>query len=88
MKYDLFVEQVLDGIAKGKSLKDLAKKHHTPLKTLKKEFKKGQKVEQEHLKKSKASKKTKKKVAGKIAKDHLFEIPKYYSKLKKIEKNK
>jgi hypothetical protein len=88
MNLKTLIEQVLGGVAKGKTLKDLAKKHHTPLKTLKKEFKKGETVEQEHLKKAKVSKKTKKKTAGKIAKDHLFEIPKYYTKLKKIEKKK
>lgn len=88
MKFDLFIEQILGGVAKGKTLKDLAKKHHTSLKKLEGEFEMGQNVEKEHLKKSKVSKKTKKQTAGKIAKDHLFEDPKYYTKLDKMEKKK
>lgn len=88
MKFDLFVEQVLGGLAKGKTLEQIAKKHNTPLKKLKKEFIMGRNVEKEHVKKAKVSSKTKKKTAEKIAKDHLFEDPKYYTKLDKIEKKK
>jgi hypothetical protein len=88
MNLKYLIEQVLGGLAKGKSLKQIAKQKHTPLKKLKKEFKKGEKVEQEHVKKTNVSKKTKKKTAGTIAKDHLIENPKYYTKLEKIEKKK
>lgn len=88
MNLKTLIEQVLGGIAKGKSLDDLAKKHKVSLKKIKKEFLMGQKVEKEHLKKSKVSEKTKKRTAGKIAKDHLFEDPKYYTKLDKMEKKK
>jgi hypothetical protein len=65
-------------------LKDIAKKH-TPkefekmLSYLKKEIVKGTKVELEHT--------SDPKVAFEIAKDHLFEDPDYYNKLKKIEAN-
>ena len=79
MKFDLFVEKTLNGLAKGKTLKQLAKKHKVNIKTLKKELVKGAKVEKEHTKK--------KTIAKKIAMDHLFEDPKYYTKLAKVEKN-
>jgi hypothetical protein len=77
-------DRILGGLAKGKSLKDIAKKH-TPkefekmLSYLKKEIVKGTKVELEHT--------SDPKVAFEIAKDHLFEDPDYYNKLKKIEAN-
>lgn len=80
MKFDLFVEKTLNGLAKGKTLKQLAKKHKVNIKTLKKELVKGAKVEKEHTKK--------KTIAKKIAMDHLFEDPKYYTKLAKMEKIK
>jgi hypothetical protein len=80
MKYDLLVERLLNGLAKNKTLKQLAKKHKISLSILKNQLKKGVKVEKEHTKKIK--------VAKKIAMDHLFEDPRYYTKLKKIEKGK
>jgi hypothetical protein len=60
MNLKYLIEQVLGGLAKGKSLKQIAKQKHTPLKKLKKEFKKGEKVEQEHVKKQTFQKKNKK----------------------------
>jgi len=88
MNLKILIEQVLGGLAKGKTLKQIAKEKDTPLKKLKKEFKMGQGVEQEHVKKAKVSKKIKKKTAGTIAKDHLIENPKYYTNLAKMEKKK
>lgn len=73
-----FNENKLEGGVSDKmSLSDIAKKHKVKLDNLKTEFKKGVKVEMEHTKDLK--------VAKEIAKDHLFEDPKYYSKLKKVE---
>lgn len=77
-------DKIPGGLAKGKSLKDIAKKHSPKefeklVSHLKKEIVKGTKVELEHT--------SDPKVAFEIAKDHLFEDPDYYNKLKKIEAN-
>lgn len=64
-----FIEQ----LAKGMSLEDIAKKHKVELKDLQSEVDKGIKVEHEHT--------NDKDKAYRIALDHLFEDPKYYSKL-------
>jgi hypothetical protein len=65
------------GLAAGMSLKDIAKKHNVSEKELADEFRKGYKVEREHTNDTN--------VAKEIALDHLFEDPKYYTKLSKIE---
>ena len=65
------------GLSQGMSLSDIAKKHKVSLGDLTDEFKKGYKVEREHT--------TDIDIAKEIAMDHLFEDPKYYTKLKKIE---
>ena len=64
-------------LAKGMSLKDIADKHGVSFEELSKEAKKGVKVEMEHTSDVKQ--------AYNIAKDHLFEDPKYYTKLATIE---
>ena len=64
-------------LAKGMDLKDIANKHQVDIDDLNKELQKGIKVEMEHT--------TDRKVAEKIALDHLFEDPKYYTKLATIE---
>jgi uncharacterized ParB-like nuclease family protein len=64
------------GLSKNMSINDIANKHKVDVNVLKQEFKKGIKVEQEHT----SSDKT----AARIAMDHLFEDPKYYTKLDKI----
>jgi hypothetical protein len=82
------------GKSKGKSLKDIAimhcksnsknkpdeKKVEKMLDHLKTEFKKGIKTELEHT--------TDENIAKEIAMDHLYEDPKYYTKLSKIEEMK
>lgn len=65
------------GLADKMSIEDIAKKHKIDVKDLKKELDKGLKVEMEHTKNRDK--------AMEIAKDHLYEDPKYYSKLKKME---
>lgn len=65
------------GLADKLSLEDIAKKHKIDVNHLKKELEKGLKVEMEHT--------DKKNKATEIAMDHLFEDPKYYTKLKKME---
>ena len=58
-------------------LERLAKKHKVSFDSLNNEFEKGVKVEKEHMKNIKETKK--------IALDHLAEDPKYYTKLKKAK---
>jgi len=79
-------EKIPGGLAKGKTLKDIAKIHskgkikgdiEEVFKTLKKELVKGVKTELEHTDSIK--------IAMEIAKDHLYEDPHYYTKLSKIE---
>ena len=65
------------GLAKGLSLNDIAKKHGVSVDMMVAEFKKGISVEMEHT--------TDREVAKEITLDHLFEDPKYYDKLKKVE---
>lgn len=64
-------------LAKGMSLKDIAIKHNISFDELSKEAKMGVEVEMEHT--------SDVKVAYDIAKDHLYEDPKYYTKLATIE---
>jgi len=79
MKYKQgFQEEKLEGgLADKKTVGDIAKKHKMDVQSIKKHLNDGMKVEMEHTKD-----KTK---AKEIAMDHLFEDPKYYDKLKKIE---
>ena len=71
-------DKIPGGLAKGMTLNDIAKKHKISVDTIVKELKKGMKVEMEHT--------TDVNVAKEIAFDHLYEDPKYYDKLAKIEK--
>jgi len=70
-------DQIPGGLAKGMTLKDIAKHHNISPQTLKNEFIKGYAVEREHT--------TDINIAKEIALDHLYEDPNYYSKLSKIE---
>jgi hypothetical protein len=65
------------GMAKGMTLNDIAEKHNISVDTIVKDLKRGMKVEMEHT--------TDASVAKEIAMDHLFEDPKYYDKLDKME---
>lgn len=87
-------ERIPGGKSKGKSLKDIAIMHSKSdskskpderkvekmMDHLKSEFKKGIKIELEHT--------TDENIAREIAMDHLYEDPKYYTKLSKIEEMK
>ena len=75
-RFDEKYNAVLKGLAYGKTLKQIAKKHNTTEAEIKKEIDKGSKIEFEHTK-SRA-------VAKRIAKDHVFEKPKYYTDNPKI----
>jgi hypothetical protein len=77
------VNNIKGGLSDNKTIEQIAKKHSKKenfeemLSVLKKQLSMGMKVEMEHTKD-----KTK---AKEIAMDHLYEDPKYYSKLKKVE---
>ena len=77
MKFDKFINEQLDGLAKGMTLDQLVKKHNVDKETLQKQLDMGIKVEMEHTKDESD--------ARTISMDHLFEDPKYYTKLKEIE---
>lgn len=66
-----------EGVATGYTLEDLAKKHKVELSTIKNQLEQGIKIEHEHTQDNEKAKK--------IAMDHLFEDPHYYTKLKKLE---
>ena len=67
------------GKADGMTLKDIAKHHNVDVQTIKTEFIKGYAIEREHTKDSN--------VAKEIALDHLYEHPKYYTRLAVVEEN-
>lgn len=70
-------EVVKGGLADEMTDEDLAKKHGVPVKEISDQIAKGQKVEMEHT--------DDKELAIEIARDHVFEDPKYYDKLAKME---
>jgi hypothetical protein len=72
-------DQIKGGLADKLSLEDISKKFDFDIDKLKKELESGTKVEMEHTDdKSKAKE---------IAMDHLAEMPDYYTRLEKMEKN-
>ena len=77
-KFNLMSESILNGLSRGKTLENIAKKHKVKLESLKKQLLLGIKIEKEHT--------DSKITAKKIAMDHLVEDPYYYTKLKKMEK--
>jgi hypothetical protein len=72
-------EQLKGGLADGKSVEDIAKKHGVNSSQIEAQIRKGKKVEMEHTDDESR--------AIEIAKDHLMEDPKYYDKLKKVEES-
>ena len=75
---DIKISKILkkQGKAKNKSDSDFSSN----------ELKKGIKIEYEHIDKKKYSSEEAKEIAKEIAKDHLEEIPDYYTRLIKMEK--
>jgi hypothetical protein len=74
---EMSTDIVKGGLSNGMSLEDIAKKHGVDITDLQTQFDMGVKVEMEHT--------DNEELAGEIAKDHLFEDPEYYTKLKSIE---
>jgi len=77
MEFDRLFEEIFIGLAHGKTLTDLASKHNVTVNHLNDQLKKGIKIEHEHTKDNVTAKK--------IAMDHLFEDPDYYTKLEKAD---
>lgn len=82
MSYDNTVNELLakiytvnEQLAKGKTISDIAKETETSEEQIKKQIDKGAKAEKEHTPSIDKAKQ--------IAKDHVLEDPKYYTKLKK-----
>lgn len=71
-------DKIKGGLADKISKKDIAKKFSVTLAKINKEVKMGEDVEMEHV--------TNKTLSREIAMDHLVEIPDYYTRLKKMEK--
>lgn len=70
-------EKVKGGMSDNMTLSDIAKHHGVELAELEAEYTKGLKVEMEHTSDNE--------IAAEIARDHLYEDPKYYTKLATIE---
>lgn len=70
----------LKGVAAGATAKQIAKRHGVPVASIIKQLEMGSKVEREHTQDAAT--------AQKIAMDHVFEDPKYYSKLARMEGGK
>lgn len=73
--HDIYMHINGGHLAKGKTLKQIAKMHDVELFDIEKQVKMGMKVESEHT--------SSKREQLKIVKDHLVENPKYYTLLKK-----
>lgn len=71
-------EEIVGGKADGKSVEDIAKKHNISVKEIEDQLKIGLEIEREHT--------DSKEKAEEISKDHLWEFPDYYTRLKQMEK--
>lgn len=72
----------LKGVASGMSLIDVARHHRVNPKVLKKQLQLGIKTEMEHVDPNDPDSM---KIATKIAMDHIYEDPRYYTKLRNME---
>lgn len=79
MQFDHLVENILQGLAAGKTEQQIADKHGVSVEQIMTQVEDGIQVEMEHTDCPK--------IARKIAMDHLWERPDYYSRLSQIEKN-
>ncbi len=71
-------DKIKGGFADNMTPESIAKKHKLSVKDINAQIKKGVKVEMEHV--------DDEELAKEIALDHLFEIPDYYTRLNKMEK--
>lgn len=70
-------DEVKGGLSDKSSVEDIARKHGVSVKEIRDQITKGEKVELEHT--------DDEVLAREIAKDHVYEDPKYYDKLSRIE---
>lgn len=80
VKFNNLYESILSGLAKGKSIEDIAKLHGVDVSDIETQVKMGAPKEKKEHGCSLEQ-------AEEIAKDHLVEDPKYYTKLAQIEKD-
>jgi len=71
-------DKIKGGKADKLSVKDIAKKHNVSVESIESQIEIGKKIEMEHVDDIK--------LAEEISMDHLEEIPDYYTRLKKMEK--
>lgn len=71
-------DKIKGGKADSLSIEDIAKKHNVTIDSIKAQIEMGKKIEMEHVNDSD--------LAKEIAMDHLEEIPDYYTRLNKMEK--
>ena len=79
MQFDHLIENILQGLATGKTEQQIADKHGVSVEQVMKQLEIGTQVEMEHT--------SCPKIARRIASHHLDEKIDYYKKLKQIEKN-
>jgi hypothetical protein len=70
-------DKISGGVSNSDTPSDVAKHHGVSVKEIEDAIAKGTKVEMEHTDDTK--------IASEIAKDHVYEDPKYYDKLSKVE---
>jgi hypothetical protein len=75
--FENFVNKLVGGKSDNRDIDDIAKLHDVPVEEIEKQLKIGIGVESEHTKD--------KEVAREVAMDHLFEFPRYYTELSKME---
>jgi len=74
---ELFEKSIGDGVSKNMTINQIAERHGVPIKVIIEQLKMGVRVEMEHT--------TDKQEAKRIALDHLYEFPDYYTRLKIME---
>ena len=73
-------DKIKGGLADNQTLADIAAKHGRPIAHIQSQYKQGVPVEREHT--------DDKNKASEIVRDHLWEDPDYYIKLREMESNK
>ena len=77
LTFEKYMNKLIGGKADGRDVNDIASLHDVPVEEIEKQLKIGIGVESEHT--------SNKDVAREIALDHLFEFPRYYTELHKME---
>lgn len=72
-------DRIKGGLADGKTVEQIASRHGVDVADIQAQLRLGEKTELEHT--------SDRDLATEIAMDHLWEDPKYYDKLKKVEES-